>query len=147
MDQLVKVIFICDSIWGKKDEQRLVKYSFSRFLLEKKIVLLTTESSIANLMKKEEEQDRVAQKKKEQSQELFQKLNNFSLFFRLKKNKEGNTFGSIDSNKIIQNLNKCNFIIKKEQLIKFKSIKNVGQSFVRIRLGNEMIANIKIVVS
>lgn len=146
MSRLIEVIFTDNSIWGKKDERKFVEYSFSQFLLEKKIALLVTRSNIVDLENKRKEQLKCAQERKEHSRELFQKLNGVSLSFQLKKDKKGGLFSSVSSNEVIKSLKQCGFLVKKEQLVKFKSIRAIGEVPLKIRLSDGIVANIKLII-
>lgn len=147
MDKLIEVIFLNNSIWGKKDEQKFVKHNFGLFLLDRGIVSLVTQEKLVELANKKKERERLAQQKEEFAQKLFHELNAFSLFFQLKKNEKGEPFNSIRQAEITQELKKHNFLIDKGQLVNFKPIKKTGESFVEIHLGNGIIARIKLVIS
>ncbi|CAI2161869.1 5534_t:CDS:2 [Funneliformis geosporum] len=123
--------------WGKKFE---VKEFAKGFVLnyflhpknKKKEVLLANQKNLEWLkeqkIKLEQEELLLEQK----SQELYQRINNFSLSFDLKKNEKGNPFGSVSSKEILQELEKHNFKLEKNQLSDFRPFHELGEKVVKI---------------
>jgi ribosomal protein L9 len=98
---------------------------------------------LAEQKKKEEKKNLLVE---EQAQELYQKINNFTLTFPLKKNEKGEPFGSVGFKEILQELEKNGFHLEKSQLVDFHPLHQLGENIVKLKLSSKIIANLKIII-
>jgi ribosomal protein L9 len=82
----------------------------------------------------------------QKAQELYQKINNFTLTFALKKNEKNEPLGSVNFKEILQELESEGFQLKKSQLMDFHPLHNLGENTIKIKLSNKLIANLKIMI-
>jgi ribosomal protein L9 len=82
----------------------------------------------------------------EKAREIYEKINNFTLNFMLKKDEKGDLFGSVGFKEVLQELEKSGFHLEKNQLLGFHPINKLGENIVKLKLSNNLIADLKIVV-
>jgi len=82
----------------------------------------------------------------EKAREIYEKINDFVLNFTLKKDEKGEPFGSVGFKEILQELEKSGFRLEKSQLLEFHPLNKLGENILRVKLSNNIIANLKIIV-
>lgn len=93
----------------------------------------------------EKEQKKV--EAEEKAQDLYKKVNNFTLTFTLKKNEKGEPFGSIGFKEILQELEKHGIHLEKSHLLDFHSLDKLGENELQVKLNNNITANLKIMLN
>lgn len=83
----------------------------------------------------------------EKAREIYQKINNFTLNFTLKKNEKGEPLGSVGFKEILQELEKSDFHFEKSQLIEFHPLHKLGENILLVKLSSELNANLKIIIT
>jgi ribosomal protein L9 len=81
-----------------------------------------------------------------QAQELYQKINNFTLEFTLNKDEKGQPFGSVGNKEILAKLSKLGFDLNKGQLVDFQPLHQLGENLVKVKVSNGLVAQIKIII-
>ena len=80
-------------------------------------------------MEKQKQQDHAAALlKEEKAKELYEKINNLSLSFTLKKDKNDKVFGSIRAEDVIKEMKNLNFYLEKKQLLDFVPLSDLGDN-------------------
>ena len=64
----------------------------------------------------------------------------------MKKDEKGEPFGSVGFKEILQELEKSEFYLEKNQLLEFHPLNKWGENIVRVKLSNNLVANLKIMV-
>jgi ribosomal protein L9 len=64
----------------------------------------------------------------------------------LKKNQKNEPLGSVNYKEISQELEKNGFPLKKNQLIDFHPLHDLGENTIKIKLISSLIANLKIII-
>ena len=106
MKKSEKVIFLHKNKWGEKYETKELARGFVRYLLLQKQILLASEKNRLWLEAKLVKQEKENLLLEEKAQELYQKINNFTLHFTLVKNEKGEPLGSVSFKEILQELEK-----------------------------------------
>ncbi|CAI2161608.1 15269_t:CDS:2 [Funneliformis geosporum] len=70
----------------------------------------------------------------EKAQELYKRVNNFTLNFTLKKNEKGEPFGSVGFKEISQELEKVGIHLEKSHLVDFHSLNKLGENGLQVKL-------------
>ena len=147
MKRREKVILLQDNKVGKKYEIKELRRGFvANYLLPKKEILLANEKNLAWLAKqkvKKSQEDLILEEK---AREIYEKINNFSLSFTLKKDDKGEPFGSVGFKEILQELEKSDFHCEKSQLLGFHPLNKLGENIIQVKLSSKLIANLKIIV-
>ena len=151
MKKREKVIFLQHTPWGKKYETKEFARGFVvNYLLNPKNkkgqVLLANEKNRAWLEEQKNQEEKENLLSEQKAQELYQKINNFTLAFTLKKNQKNEPLGSVNFKEILQELEKNGFQLKKSQLIDFHPLHNLGENTIKIKLSSKLTANLKIVI-
>jgi len=151
MKKREKVIFLHHTPWGKKyEEKELARGFVVNYLLnpknEKSQVLLANQKNRAWLEEQKTKEEKENLLLEQEARELYQKIDNFTLAFTLKKNQKNEPLGSVNFKEILQELEKNGFQLKKSQLIDFHPLHNLGENTIKIKLSNKIIANLKIII-
>ncbi|MEG7979135.1 MAG: hypothetical protein NY202_04520 [Mollicutes bacterium UO1] len=77
---------------------------------------------------------------------MYEKINNFSLAFILKKDDKGVPFGSVGFKEILIELAKSDFHLEKSQLAGFHPLNKLGENTVPVKLSSKITANLKITI-
>ena len=72
---------------------------------------------------------------------------NQHFFFTLKKGENDQVFGSIRVEDILNEVKKLGFQLEKKQLLDFVPLSSLGDNEVKIRLGENLLAQIKITIT
>ncbi|KKR49143.1 MAG: 50S ribosomal protein L9 [Candidatus Magasanikbacteria bacterium GW2011_GWC2_40_17] len=132
---------------GHKGEVKEVAEGYGRnFLLaQNKAVPATTE----NLRNWETEKNKVAhqiQNQKEILKKIAGRLQGLTLEFEEKTDDKGQLFGGISSAHLVATLSKIGLTIEKNQIVLDKAFKKVGKYPVKIKLGQGIAAEIKVII-
>lgn len=145
MRKLVEVILAENTELGKKWEIKKIKPGFYRnHLSSKENIWLYNQQNWQRMERMKKQERALALLKEEKAKELYEKINNLDLFFSLKKDKNGKVFGSIRAEDILKEMKNLGFLLKEKQLIEFSSLTNLGDNWVKIKLSENLIAQVKI---
>ena len=147
MKKREKVILLHKNQWGKKYEIKEFPRGFIlNYLLPQKQVLLANEKNLSWL---EQEKVKKAQTDlilEEEAQKIYNKINNLSFNFTLKKDEKGEPFGSVGFKEILAELEKADFHCQKSQLLDFHPLNKLGENTIKIKLSNSLTANLKVII-
>lgn len=147
MKKLEKVILLQNNKLGKKYQTKEVRRGFVvNYLLPRKEVLLVNEKSLSWLEKQQDKQVQADLILEEEAQKAYNKINNFTLAFTLKKNEKGEPFGSVDFKEILTELEKADFACQRSQLLEFHPLNKLGENIVKVKLSNRLTANLKVTI-
>ena len=146
MKKTEKVIFLDKNQWGEKYEIKELRRGFVAYLLDKKEILLANEKNLNWLEEKKAKKVQEDLILKEKAQKIYNKINNASLFFSLKKNEKGEPFGSIGFKEILTELEKMDFHCQISQLLDFHPLNKLGENIIKIKLNNNLTAKLKIII-
>ena len=130
---------------GKVGDVINVKAGYARnFLIPNNIASIATEENINNLkiwLKSEE----VKEAKNRENLELLDKyLNKLTLKFELQAGEEGKLFGSVTSQMISDEIESLGYSIDKKEIILDEPLKQTGNHFVHVDLGEDFKPKVKI---
>lgn len=114
------------------------------YLLPRNKILLANEKNLSWLEQQKAQKQKADLILEEETKKLYEKINNFSLSFFLKKDDKGQPFGSVNFKEILDELAKSDFIFEKNQLLDFHPINKLGENTVKIKLSNKFVADLKI---
>ena len=147
MKKTEKLIFLNKNQWGEKYEIKELRRGFAAHLLLRKEVLLANERNCAWLEGKKAKKIQADLMLEERAQKIYDKINNTTLFFTLKKNEEGKPLGSIRFKEISKELvEKLDFHCQEGQLTDFHPLNKLGENIIKIKLSNSLTANLKIII-
>ncbi len=145
----MKVILLQDiENLGKKNDVKEVADGYARnFLLPNKLVKLGTTKALEELEKKKESIAQKAEKELKLMQEFVSQIDRQEIEIPVKLKKNGEIYGSVTPNKIVQFLKKKKFNIKKTQIKLKEPIKKLGEYSVAINFDHGLEAEIKIIIT
>jgi len=82
----------------------------------------------------------------EKAQKIYDKINNTTFSFTLKKDGKGEPFGSVGFKEILTELEKMDFHCQKSQLLDSYPLNKLGENIIKVKLSNKLIANLKIII-
>jgi len=148
MSKRVKVIFTEEIGSFKKWDIKEIPFGFFRNhpSIKEKVWLYNKENCQA--MEKVKEQEKAAVLLKEaENKKIHQAINNQQFFFTLKKGENNQIFGSVRAEDILTEIKKLGFQLEKKQLLDFSPLNSSGDSLVKIRLSENLLAQIKITIT
>ncbi len=133
---------------GKKYEIKEVSEGYAvNFLIPKKLATAVTPAKIKEIQNLKKQEEFKKQKEEQQLKELAQKIKSINLEFKLKTDKNGKTFGSINKEDIIKKLNDQEKIkLDEKQIILNEHIKKIGEYKIKIKFNFEIEAELKIII-
>jgi len=133
---------------GKKYEIKEVSEGYAvNFLIPKKLATAVTPAKIKEIQNLKKQEEFKKQKEEQQLKELAQKIKSIKLEFKLKTDKNGKTFGSINKEDIIKKLNDQEKIkLEEKQIILNEHIKKIGEYIIKIKFNSEIEAELKIII-
>ena len=130
---------------GFADEVVKVKNGYARnFLIPNKRASIATKENVAYFSKWIESQQ-LKEAKTRANVELFAKqLDKMTLKFKLKAGENDKLFGSVTSQMISDEIEKLGYSIDKKEIVLEESLKEIGNHFVHINLGEDLKPKVKI---
>ena len=122
-----------------------VKSGYARnFLIPNKIASIATKENIAYYTKWIESQKIKEAKSRENIQLLAKQLDKMTLKFSLKAGENDKLFGSVTSQMISEEIENMGYSVDKKEIILEDSLKEIGNHFVYVNLGEDLKPKIKI---
>ncbi len=145
----MKVILLQDvENVGKKYEIKEVKNGYARnFLIPKELAKSATKPNLKWLESKLSVVEKEAEEDLKKAQELASKIDGIEVPILLKVGDEGQTFESINSAKIAEQLKTMGFEVKKSQIKLEEPIKEVGEFPIKVSLDHNLEAEIRVVIA
>ena len=131
---------------GKKGDIKDVSDGYGRnFLIRNRLVEILTPQVAKRLEQEREKEEKTAAALKNQTLVLKEKIEKLKLVLKTKIGESGQVFGSITPTKILAELEKNGIKLEKDQLLS-KPIKTLGESKIKIKLPQEIEAELKIII-
>ena len=125
-----------------------VKNGYARnYLIPNKIASIATEENIKSLQTWIKQQSIKEAKNRENLELLSKSLNKLTLKFELQAGDDGKLFGSVTSQMISDEIENQGYSIDKKEIILEEPLKQTGNSFVHIDLGDELKPKIKVKIT
>jgi len=122
-----------------------VKSGYARnFLIPNKIATIATKENITYYTKWIENQKIKEAKSRENIQLLAKQLDKMTLKFSLKAGENDKLFGSVTSQMISEEIEKLGYSVDKKEIVLEDAIKEIGNHFVHVNLGEDLKPKIKI---
>ena len=133
---------------GKKDEVIEVSDGYARnVLIPKKLGLPATSENLNNLKLKNKNEEKKEENLKNLAEKNKTNLESKKFVLTIKAGANGQTFGSITSKEIAENIKQsAGLEVDKKDILLDESIKNIGTYDVKVRLHKDIIAVIKVEV-
>lgn len=132
---------------GRKNDVKDVSDGFARnFLFAKNLAKPATEAAIKMLAGQRVREEREKSEEYQKYKALMDKLKSLVLNFKVKMGAKGRAFGSVTAVKIRDALKKQGVEIEKEWVLLEDSIKTTGERKVQIKLPNDLMGEVKVVV-
>ncbi len=131
---------------GKRGNIKDVSDGYGRnFLIRNKLVEILTPQVARRLEVEKENEEKTAVALKSQTLVLKEKIEKLKLVLKTKIGESGQVFGSVTPTKILVELEKNGIKLEKDQLLA-KPIKTLGESKIKIKLPQEIEAELKIII-
>ena len=132
---------------GKMGDVVNVKDGFARnYLIPQKKAIQATEQNILSIQAAAEKKKEAEAKKRADLNALAERLNKLTIKFTLKAGEDDKLFGSVTAQMIVDAVNSKGCQLDKKEIELSDPIKNVGNHFVNVKLGQEEESRIKIKV-
>lgn len=134
---------------GKKNDLVEVSDGYGRnFLLKNKLANIPNNQDLYRIKKINQDKIKQEESHKLEMEELYTKINDVTLEVKVNASQEGHLFGSIKDHDIAKLINQSyNANINKNSLIIDKPIKSIGKYSIKVKLLNNLLANINLNVS
>jgi len=144
----MKIILLKDvPKFGKKDEVKEASEGYARnFLFPKNLAILATEKALGELLKKKDTEGNRSKKDLKRKKQIAKAVNNSRFEIKMKAGEKGKLFGSVNALIISEKIKSEGFQIEPENVILEKPIKEAGEFSVKIDLGDNITANIKLAI-
>lgn len=144
----MKVILSQDvSNVGRKNDIKDVSDGFARnFLFPKNLAKPATESALKAVAGQKVLEERESSEEYQRYKSLVEKLKSLTLNFKVKMGEKGRAFGSVTAVKIRDALKKQGIEVEKEWILLEEPIKTTGERKVKIKLPNELMGEVKILI-
>lgn len=131
---------------GERGDIKDVSDGYGRnFLIRNKLVEILTPQVAKRLEIEREKEEKTAIALKNQTLTLKEKIEKLKLVLKIKIGERGQVFGSITPTKILAELKKNGIKLAKDQVLS-KPIKTLGESKIKIKLPQEIEAELKIII-
>jgi len=142
----MKVILLqTNETLGEIGEIVNVKSGYARnYLIPQKIATIATKENIAYYTQWIENQKIKEAKSRENIQLLSKQLDKMTLKFSLKAGDNDKLFGSVTSQMISEEIEKLGYSVDKKEIVLEDSLKEIGNHFVHVDLGEDLKPKIKI---
>tara|TARA_Y100001970_G_scaffold181693_1_gene221121 strand:+ start:42 stop:488 length:447 start_codon:yes stop_codon:yes gene_type:complete len=132
---------------GKMGDVVNVKDGFARnYLIPQKKAIQATEQNILSIQAAAEKKKEAEAKKRADLNALAERLNKLTIKFTLKAGEDDKLFGSVTAQMIVDAVNSKGYQLDKKEIELSDPIKNIGNHFVNVKLGQEEESRIKIKV-
>ncbi len=122
-----------------------VKDGFANnYLIPRKLALPATEGNVKHIKSILSQKARKLEKIRAQAQDIAKKLDGVEITIKKPVGQNGKLFGSITTSDIAKALQEKGFNIDRRQVIISSPIKNLGLYTVKVKLHNDVYANIKV---
>lgn len=144
----MKVILLQDvENLGKKGEVKEVADGYARnFLIPKRLAIIATPKELEKLKREKERLEKRKREEEEEMKKLAEKINGLEIVLKERANPEGNLYGSVNQEKIVELLKTKNFNIPIEKIKLDEPIKKIGEYEIEIIFLPEVRAKIKLKV-
>ena len=133
---------------GNEGEIIVVKAGYARnYLIPKGWAKQATKINIAATHKEIEAKQKKEAKTRDNLEALGKILDKLSLKFELKAGEEGQLFGSVTSQMIVDAISEKGYTVNKKEIEMEESINHVGKYFVDVKLGHGFAGRVKIKVA
>lgn len=130
---------------GKRGEVKNVSGGYGRnFLLPQGSVALATESQISELNQKKAQETAQLLRDKAKFEKIKETIEKIDLNIPIKLGEKGQAFGSVTVTKILASLKKSGIDLEKENVILEESIKKLGTHKIKIKLPQEIEAELSV---
>ena len=142
----MKVILLqTNETLGEIGEIVSVKSGYARnYLIPQKIATIATKENIAYYTQWIENQKIKEAKSRENIQLLAKQLDKMTLKFSLKAGDNDKLFGSVTSQMISEEIEKLGYSVDKKEIILEDPLKEIGNHFIHVDLGEDLKPKIKI---
>ena len=131
---------------GKRGDIKDVSDGYGRnFLIKNKLAEILTPQVTKRLDAEKNRQEKIAAELKKTAVNLKDKIEKIKLTLKAKIGESGQMFGSITPTALLAELKKNNIKIEKSQILS-KPIKTLGEHKIKIKLPQEMEAELQIVI-
>ena len=144
---MIRVILLKDvPKLGKKFEVKEVRPGYARnFLFPQGLAELATEEVLRTREDFKAKAQEIEKKRREQLKQLAKQIKGVKLEIKVRANKKGKLFGSVDAQKIREALRKRGFLLPPEAKINLKNpLKEIGNYEISIWLGEGQEINISL---
>ena len=133
---------------GKKDQVINASDGYARnFLLPKGLAVVADSTNMSNLKSKNEANAYKKNQELENAKSVANKLNETTLKIKAKVGDNGKLFGGITSKEISEHLKKdFNIDVDKKKIVLNENIKQIGTTFVQVKLYEGVVAKLKVMV-
>ena len=132
---------------GKMGDIITVKDGYARnYLIPQRKAVQATEQNILSIQAAAEKKQIIEAKKRENLNAMAERLNKLTIKFTLKAGEDDKLFGSVTAQMIIEEVNSKGYQLEKKEIELTETIKNIGNHFVNVKLGQEKESRIKIKV-
>lgn len=133
---------------GRSGDLVTVKPGYARnFLLPRRFVAIADRATLRLREKLQRERAERAAEDLAASQKLAQQLNTLALTTEVKVDQEGHMYGSVGSNDVVAMLSENGISLDRRSLLNFRSLKNIGEHIVKIKLKENVIAQVRIEIT
>jgi large subunit ribosomal protein L9 len=145
----MKVILLQDvEDVGKKYDIKEVKDGHARnFLIPQKLAKAATPKALEWLESQKEVIEKEVEEGLKRAQELASKLDGLEVIFSMKVGDSGELFESINAAKVVEQLHKMGYEVKKSEVVLKDPIKEVGEFPVKMALDHNLEAEITVVIT
>ena len=145
----MKVILLQDvENLGKKYEVKKVADGYARnFLIPKGLVKIATKDNLDWLERQKGKEDEKAEEELKKFQQIATTMDGSEVTIEVKVGEEGQLFESITQQKIVEELKKLGFNVKKDQVMLAEPIKELGEFLVKIKLEHNLEPEITVIVT
>ena len=125
-----------------------VKDGYARnFLIPNKIASIASKENISSLQSWIEQESKKEANNRKNLELLAKYLDKLTLKFNLQAGEDGKLFGSVTSQMISDEIDKQGYSVDKKEIILEESLKQTGNHFVHVDLGEDLKPKIKIKIS
>ncbi|MFA5228586.1 MAG: 50S ribosomal protein L9 [Candidatus Paceibacterota bacterium] len=144
----MKVILLKDvKKLGKKFEVKEVSSGFARnFLLSNGSAIIADKDSLKRLEDQRKTELKNAEEKQKENEKMIKEMADQEIKIETKIGDEGQLFESINEQKISERLKELGFNVDKTNIKIDKPIKHQGEHLVKIKLGDNLERDIKIII-